>query len=166
MRPLNWPRRVDIESPHWHDTKESDGSGIINMNLLNKNYFTWGALQSVKPQKSTSVFFYIWKMRPLHWPRRVDIVGPHWHDTKDSDGSTNFNKYLLKKKLFYLRRVKELKPPKSTYVFFYIWKMRPLHWPRRVDIVGQHWHDTKDSDGSTNFNKNLLKKNYFAWGAL
>jgi hypothetical protein len=62
---------------------------------------------SEKSTKSIKVSFYKAKMTPLNFSRRVDIESPHWHDTRESDGSTNFNKNYLKKKLFYFRRFKE-----------------------------------------------------------
>ena len=58
------------------------------------------------------------------------------------------------------------KSTKSINVSFYKAKMTPLNWPRRVDFESPHWHDTRESDGWTNFYKNLLKKNLFTWGAL
>jgi hypothetical protein len=60
-------------------------------NYSRKNYFNWDALKSENPPKSIKVSFYSGKMTPLNWPQRVDIESPHWHDTKESDGSTNFN---------------------------------------------------------------------------
>jgi len=54
---------------------------------------------------------------------------------------------------------RRLKPPKSSKVSFYKGKLRPLIRLRRVDIKIPNWHVTRESDGSTNFTKNLLNEN-------
>jgi len=51
-RPLNRLRRVDIESPTWHDTKESDGSTIFTKNLLKKKFIALAALKIVDAHKA------------------------------------------------------------------------------------------------------------------
>jgi len=63
-----------------------------------KNYFTCGTLKSKKSPKPHKVSFLSGKMTPLIRPRRVDIESPHWHDTRESDGSSIFNKKMFNKK--------------------------------------------------------------------
>jgi len=99
-----------------------------------KCYLTWGAFKCEKLPKSIKGSFYSGKMRPLNRPRRVDIESPHWHDTWESDGTSIFNKNLLQKMLFNLRRFQVWKITKIKKDSFSIRIVTPLNWPLRVDI--------------------------------
>jgi len=52
MTPLNWSLRFDIETPHWHDTRESDGKLIFSKNLLQQHLYN---LRLFKEWKNTKI---------------------------------------------------------------------------------------------------------------
>ena len=80
-------------------------------------------------------------------------------DTRESSGSTFITEALHRKKYCNIGALNSKKTPTSSIYSFCKGKMRPLNRSRRVDIESPNWHDTRESDGSTVFTKNLLKEN-------
>jgi hypothetical protein len=77
----------------------------ISVKLFSGNkYCTYGDIKSKKPHISRKVCFFKGGLRPLNQSRRVDIVNMNYQYTKESDGSTNSSKTLLRKKILHLRR--------------------------------------------------------------
>jgi hypothetical protein len=72
----------------------------------------------------------------------------------------NSPKILSRKNYCTCGALKCIKPPKLCKISIFYGNMRPLIQWLRVDIERPNSQDTRESDGSIKFTKNLLKK-YF-----